>query len=164
MISKLGESQLFTVVFWGRSLLCWFSGVLAVLEMHLLYPEAGLSANSSGFHHVVLCCSLKGFSINGLWRWNALLYNTRAECSCPSLFSECSQKKCQSLLSLVSVRTLCSPSLWPSVFISGTWLSFKTNFMDFCGTSPCCSSLREVYPHFCLLLNSSQERDHMTME
>lgn len=35
MISKLGVCKRFMVVFWERSLLRWFLGVLALVKMHI---------------------------------------------------------------------------------------------------------------------------------
>ena len=111
--------------------------------MCLSCTETGLRIRGSGFHYVAPFCSLKAFNTD---EWGEYDYTRLsipgAENSCPPLFSKPSQKSNQSLVSLVSIQTLCSPTLWLSVFISGTLLSSKTpNFMDSCGEDLCCSAL-----------------------
>ena len=71
-----------------------------------------------------------------------------------------SEKRSITPVSLVSVHTPCSPSLWPSIFILGAWPGFKSpNPADSCSAHPCHSSQgrKEVSPQFCHLLGLSSE-------
>ena len=68
MIGKLGLSWMFLLIFWGRGLLHWFSGVFPGAEFHPLCQRARLSVNGSILLYVVLFYYLKAFSMIGVMK------------------------------------------------------------------------------------------------
>lgn len=169
MISKLRASGLLLLVFWGRGLLSWFSGVLALVEICL--PCQGARLNVSGFrlHYMVLFYSLKAFSTDGRDE-NVSTPSLALELKVGTPHSSVSPQRKQSitLVSLVSVCSLCSPSLWPSVFdLRHTTLIWVSKLYRFPVELTCIihpRGRRGASPHFCLLLGGGPESSPVTLQ
>ena len=135
-LCKLGLTWMFLLIFWGKGLLCWFSGVVSLAVLHcpcqggraesyapdcsmwLLFPE--------GFPH-----HFRGWE----WKceppsvqpWSWMLAPSTLQCAL-------TEKLSNTFVSLVSVCTLCTPSLWPRIFISAPPPSLEfPNFVASCG-------------------------------
>ena len=136
VVCKLGLTWMFLLIFWGKGLLCWFSVVVSLAVLHCSCQ--GDQAESSA-----LDCSM------WLWFPEGFLHHFRGwerKCEPPSVHPwswmlapstlQCAltEKLSNTFVSLVSVCTLCTPSLWPSIFISAMPppLEFP-NFVASCG-------------------------------
>ena len=161
MINNFSVSQLFLLVFRERRLLYWFSGALALEEIHLPCQGVRLSKSSSRVHSVVLFCSLKVFSTD---EWdeeiNTPLSSSGAGSLHPTLFSEPSQKSSQLLLSAWFPSELCVLLACNQAFLSQecNWVSelhiLHTPVVWTHAIPP--GGGRMFLPGFCLLLDPCQ--------
>ena len=106
----IGKFAITQMVFWGKGLLTWFSGVFAPVKSH---PSCqGARFILSGF--ILLYVGFVSWRLlDGFRGWNcAPVSSLRAENLChPTLQWLLTEKQSITLVSLVSVCTLCSPSL-----------------------------------------------------
>ena len=128
-ISKLDLGWMFLLVFWGRGLLPRFSDVFAQGGIAPPLPGARLS----NLFHIALLFP-EGFPLcfRG-WEWKWWPPNLQRKAWVPTLQHTLREKQSITPVSLVSLCTLCSPSLWPSVSVSGMWPCFESpNPVDSC--------------------------------
>ena len=156
MINKLGASQLHLLVLCRRGLSCRFSGALALVEMHLPWQGAGLSVSGSGFHHVVMFCSLKAFSTDGQNEYGStLVWSLPHSSGSPNrkvVSHSCLPGSCQNSVHLA----------WNQTFLSQTEFQ-NSKFYPFLQCNPCFSFQRRE-GGFCLLLDSCSESSGMTVQ
>lgn len=149
------------MVVWGRGLLYWFSGGLALVKMH--FQGMGVGAWSKGLQPPLegLCCSLKSVSADGGgvgWQWHCPALSSLEQGVCTHHSSESLHRRANNLPSCLPsfLRSLPSPCLCPSClpasgtvllcFISGTWLGFKIpNFRDLHGADPVGEGLASLW-------------------
>lgn len=160
MISRFGASEGFVLVFWGKGLLHWFSGLLALVEMHMQGAGRAVLIVSTLVFAWWCCLAPWGCSVLMVARrelQNGFAWLSSPEqraCACYFSCRPHRRETVTSLMSLAFIRSLSSWCLVLSVLSQVYCWASKLQILGTCAAgrvlilwgriSPCCCHLPSV--------------------